>query len=162
MFRPVPDEPRAAWQEALTELWFETKNKSVFPFPKAGQRVDQAIKKPVLASLHEWLASPEYVAVIVWTPSVRSRSVVAAEPFARLTVIGAAAPSWKVTDPVGTLPTEVVEATIAVKVTYWPGTELLADETSETVVEEIGDDGALTVSKPLPLAAVKLTSPAKA
>ena len=91
-----------------------------------GQAADAAPRK---------LPSPEYVAVIEWTPAARVEVVNVAVPLVRVAVPRLAAPSRKVTVPVGVPAPGATALTVAVKVTDWPNVDGLVEEA--TVVVEL-------------------------
>ena len=77
--------------------------------------------------------SPPYAAVIVWLPSASALDVKVATPFTRAGVPSTAAPSLKVTLPVGDAPAKA-GVTVAVSVTLEFTIEGFCDEPSAVVV----------------------------
>src|SRR5437868_12853014 len=81
------------------------------------------------------LASPLYLAVIVWPPTLRDEVVKTATP---LTLSAAdprsVVPSKKSTVPVGTPPPGDTAVTLARNATAWPNADALGDEVSAVVV----------------------------
>jgi hypothetical protein len=95
--------------------------------------------------LPEKLLSPPYTALMEWEPTASAEvvSVACALPF-REPVPNVVVPSMNVTVPVGA-PEPEVGATVAVKVTGWPGAAGFVDEAS------VVDVGCVTVNCAVPL-----------
>src|SRR5262245_22535192 len=80
------------------------------------------------------LPSPPYTAVIECEPTPNAEVLNVACPPLRVPDPSVAAPSLKVTDPLGVPLPGALALTVAVKVTDWPDTEGLLDETTVVVV----------------------------
>ena len=101
------------------------------------------------------LAVAVYKAVIECDPTVSKEVLKVAWPELRVAVPNVAAPSLKVTVPVGVPVPGAVAVTVAVKVTDWPKTEGLTEEATAVVVLAL-----LTVCVKLgDVLVLKLTSP---
>jgi hypothetical protein len=92
---------------------------------------------------------------MVWLPLVRVEVEKLATPFARAPIPRAAAPSRKVTVPVGVPIAGATAETVAVKVTDWPSDDGFLLEASPTDVLPFW----MTWVRTLEVAAVKLLSP---
>src|SRR2546427_42858 len=90
-----------------------------------------------MSELEAKLPSPPSLAVIVWLPTDRAEVANVADPTLRVAVSRVVAPSLNVTVPEGVPAPGLFAVTVAVKVTNWPKSDGLADETTAVAVASL-------------------------